>query len=497
MGLEVATFIDGLVIGNPVGSTDAISEGDNHLRLIKTVLKNSFPGLAGIGFRVQDKATAYTVVATDNTTILRCTATLTLTLTAASTLGNGRLFYVLNDSRGLITIDPNAGETINGQRVAYVLPDQLAIVFCNGSAFFTLEDTQTQNNPIYNSGMEIWQQWGLVSATVSSGQRVYGPDGFQMAASGISSQIVMFKGTDVPTVGASQLFVNNSLQVQNKVAKGAQSLGQFTQIEHIIEGYNFQHIAQRPFWFSFYCRSSQTGTYNVSFRNGGRDRSFVDWFTINAANTWEYKSFLIDASPALGTWNYTQGTGLIVTLMLGGSATQVTRQSWTAVEASVTTANVNWNVAISASFGFAAPQINLGSRPGLWQNMGLNYELNRAKRYYHRSRSIDYGPMDQSATDGYVVMAPEPLGSGGDNAYIGLPVTFPVTMRVKPVVSLFGAIGLGAQGSINFDNTTVLTATVSAQHMSTNQFSVIRNISPNAVTAGRSFFINFVCDARL
>ena len=43
MALESATFIDGLVVTNPVGATDQISQGDNHLRLIKDVLKNSFP----------------------------------------------------------------------------------------------------------------------------------------------------------------------------------------------------------------------------------------------------------------------------------------------------------------------------------------------------------------------------------------------------------------------------------------------------------------------
>jgi hypothetical protein len=42
MSLENASFISGLVIANPPG-TDAISEGDNHIRLIKTVLKASLP----------------------------------------------------------------------------------------------------------------------------------------------------------------------------------------------------------------------------------------------------------------------------------------------------------------------------------------------------------------------------------------------------------------------------------------------------------------------
>lgn len=44
MGLESATFIENLNIDNPE-AVDAISQADDHLRLIKTVLKASFPNI--------------------------------------------------------------------------------------------------------------------------------------------------------------------------------------------------------------------------------------------------------------------------------------------------------------------------------------------------------------------------------------------------------------------------------------------------------------------
>ena len=45
MPLESATYISGLVDTNPSGS-DSISQGDDHIRLIKTVLKNSLPNVS-------------------------------------------------------------------------------------------------------------------------------------------------------------------------------------------------------------------------------------------------------------------------------------------------------------------------------------------------------------------------------------------------------------------------------------------------------------------
>lgn len=46
MGLESATYIDGLVETNPTSSDNA-NQGDNHLRLIKAAIKATFPNITG------------------------------------------------------------------------------------------------------------------------------------------------------------------------------------------------------------------------------------------------------------------------------------------------------------------------------------------------------------------------------------------------------------------------------------------------------------------
>lgn len=73
MGLETGTYVDNLVTENPTG-TDPKSQGDNHLRLIKTTLKNTFPN-AIKPFRfpnsIAAKTTDYTVVSpTDDNKII-------------------------------------------------------------------------------------------------------------------------------------------------------------------------------------------------------------------------------------------------------------------------------------------------------------------------------------------------------------------------------------------------------------------------------------------
>lgn len=46
MSLESATYINGLVTANPLGS-DPLSDADGHLRLLKSVIKATFPNITG------------------------------------------------------------------------------------------------------------------------------------------------------------------------------------------------------------------------------------------------------------------------------------------------------------------------------------------------------------------------------------------------------------------------------------------------------------------
>jgi hypothetical protein len=49
MGLETGSTISSLITSNPT-SSDPVNQGDNHIRLIKAVLQEQFPGTGGLGF---------------------------------------------------------------------------------------------------------------------------------------------------------------------------------------------------------------------------------------------------------------------------------------------------------------------------------------------------------------------------------------------------------------------------------------------------------------
>jgi hypothetical protein len=56
MGLETGTTISSFITSNPT-ETDPVNQGDNHIRLIKSVLQAQFPGSIGTGFNTAITAT--------------------------------------------------------------------------------------------------------------------------------------------------------------------------------------------------------------------------------------------------------------------------------------------------------------------------------------------------------------------------------------------------------------------------------------------------------
>lgn len=96
MGLETGTYVNDLEASNPLGSDDR-KEGDNHLRLIKSVLKTTFPN-ASKSYRFP-------------TTALSATATVNVVFPD----DQNKLFPV-NATGGSITVnlpDPSSGGTAN------------------------------------------------------------------------------------------------------------------------------------------------------------------------------------------------------------------------------------------------------------------------------------------------------------------------------------------------------------------------------------------------
>jgi len=104
MGLETATYISQLVATNPL-ATDPISQGDDHLRLIKSVLQAQFSGLSG--------TTAVTADGAEMNLLDGCTATTTeLNYLDITTLGTSEDSKALTQASSVVTVGATSGNQI-------------------------------------------------------------------------------------------------------------------------------------------------------------------------------------------------------------------------------------------------------------------------------------------------------------------------------------------------------------------------------------------------
>jgi hypothetical protein len=92
MSLETATYIDGLNVANPT-ATDLKSQGDDHLRLIKSTIKATFPNLTGAVTPTQAQLNqigtgTFSGNATTATTAAACSGNSATANTASTLSGN-------------------------------------------------------------------------------------------------------------------------------------------------------------------------------------------------------------------------------------------------------------------------------------------------------------------------------------------------------------------------------------------------------------------------
>ena len=121
MPLESATFISGLTLTNPVGASDLKSKGDDHIRLLKSVLQATFPNASRASrFPTSPsiKTVNYTVLATDDAALIRADATagmLTIALPPNADIFTGFTVRVqkVDSSANSITVDGDGVDTIN------------------------------------------------------------------------------------------------------------------------------------------------------------------------------------------------------------------------------------------------------------------------------------------------------------------------------------------------------------------------------------------------
>jgi hypothetical protein len=229
-------------------------------------------------------------------------------------------------------------------------------------------------------------------------------------------------GAVTPPAGFTNYFGVTSL------ATTAVGAGDYYDTYQGIEGFNTADLGwgtanAQPVTISFWVRSSLTGTFGASIRNGLVTRSYPFSYTVSAANTWEQKTITI-AGDTTGTWATDNTAGLFLTFGFGvGSTLSGTAGSWQAgnfLSATGATSVVGTN---GATFYITGVQLEAGSVATPFEQIDYGRELMMCQRYYVRG----------IIEPGYL-FGRQNGGNAGAEA-TGVSDAFPVEMRVAPTIT--------------------------------------------------------------
>jgi hypothetical protein len=300
-------------------------------------------------------------------------------------------------------------------------------------------------NRIINGAMAISQRNGTSTITPANGD--YGVDRWTFGLAQ-SSKLTSAQTTTAPAGFNFSTLITSS----SSYTPLTNDLFRFTQL---IEGFNFADLGfgtanAKTFTLSFWVRSSLTGTIGGSLQNNDNDRSYPFTYTINAANTFEYKTVTV-AGDTTGTWvGATNGIGLYVNFSMGaGSGRLGTAGSWQAAGYYGATGQTNLVATSGATWYITGVQLEVGSTATSFDYRPYGTEMILCQRYY-----IDASYPNTGAT-----LAFSSNVTNGNPYFVSF--TYPVRMRASPTLTWSSwADALFPAGSATFQQTGVVGSNV-------------------------------------
>ena len=290
-----------------------------------------------------------------------------------------------------------------------------------------------RRNLFHNSEYRVAQR-GTSFASAST--KEYWADRWHHATSGLDNAVfTVSRSTDTP----SNQGIEFSGRLQSTTAESAVGSNDLVYLRYIIESQDLLHLnygtsAAESLTLSFWVySSSNTGNFLVDFYQSDSNRNQNKTYTINATNTWEYKTITLDGDTGGSGFNADTGYGLGVhwVLLAGtdwGQGSTTNLNTWgtyaadkfangfTATSPFLTTNGV---------FMIAGPQLEVGTRATPLERRGIQEESLACYRYYYDGR---FG-----SNDG-------PVSSPGRDAQYGhirqAMADFPVPMRAGPSVTI-------------------------------------------------------------
>lgn len=276
-----------------------------------------------------------------------------------------------------------------------------------------------RRNLVINGAMQVAQRSSSVTNITSNGY--YTVDRFTHYLGGGGTW------TSAQDSNAPSGFAN-SLKLTCTTANASPSAGTYSEISYLIEAQDLQRLGfgtstAKTCTLSFWVKSNKTGNFSIYFlQRDNSNKLFSTHYTINTADTWEYKTLTVPADTS-GVINDDNGVGMDFTfgLSYGTNFTSGSEQT-------------SWGTNVNANRG-AGLNVNLAdATSNYWQITGIQLEIGDASPFEHRSYGEELALCQRyyyelNATGGRYIGGA--VQRDGTQAY-GMGQPHPTTMRAAP-----------------------------------------------------------------
>ncbi len=250
----------------------------------------------------------------------------------------------------------------------------------------------TGKNLVIGGCMRVAQRGTSVTGITSGGYRTC--DRFMFSPFGPAGTWTVTQSTDAPD-GFS-----NSFRIDCTTADASLGASDFVIVETKIEAQNVQHLrygdsSAKTVTASFYVKSNKTGTYVLELRQPDSGRLYSKTYTIDAANTWEYKTLTFPGDVS-GTINNDNGQGLNMNFWCAAGSTFSSGSigtSWHTTNANRAAGVVNLADSTSNEWYITGVQLEVGEQATPFEHEPYSVTLQKAQRYcqVRSSEGVNYG----------------------------------------------------------------------------------------------------------
>ena len=282
---------------------------------------------------------------------------------------------------------------------------------------------QANKNLIINGAMQVAQRG--TSQALTSG--LFTCDRFKLGWSALDEWV----GT-MTQVSDSPAGFSNSLKFTTTTPETSIASNEYAYFGQWIEAQNLQHLkfgsaSAQSLTVSFWVKSSITGVFGQSIYSADSVRMANATYTINAVNTWEYKTITYTGDTS-GAINNDNGEGLRVVWSIAAGTDLNSDPTNNAFEAYTDAKWAGGHVqngivtTTNATIQFTGLQLELGDTATPFEHRSYADELLRCQRYYEKSPSGQWWSFSMNA-------------NGVASVYSNSNIPFKVEKRATPAIT--------------------------------------------------------------